>query len=69
MSKSGDTKCQCPGCDEKPTETYTDPVGNELELCEEDYFEAVYPPTRIHSIRRRSGDDDERPGGLLSMLR
>lgn len=41
MSKSDDKKCQRPGCDDEPTETYSDPNGNELTLCEEDYFEAV----------------------------
>lgn len=60
------TSCQRPGCDETAVETFTDGYGNDLALCQDDYFEAVYPQTRLASITRRDNDDG-RPGFLEAL--
>lgn len=63
------SSCQHPGCGELAEETYVDAHGNELELCEEDYFEAVHPaPGPVPAIRSTIEGDD-RPGGLWAMFK
>lgn len=64
MAEESSTRvCQNPDCDDDATETYTDAHGNELDLCEQCYFDAVYPPTPVRSIVKRN--NEERPPGLL----
>ena len=45
------TECQKPGCIEDPRETYTDPNGNDLEVCGEHYWELVAGTPVVRTIR------------------
>jgi len=58
--------CRHPECDEIGTDTYEDRIGNELKLCSQHYFEAVYPGSVARVFK--SGRDD-RDNTLLGFLR
>lgn len=63
--KSTDTLiCQHPECDEGVAHTYEDRIGNELHLCPEHYFEAVYPGS-LSTVFSRKKDDGS---GFLSIF-
>lgn len=57
---TGET-CQHPECDDPADHTYEDHMGNELELCNGHYFDAVWPHRRHVNVTRRITDDEPEP--------
>jgi len=60
------SQCQHPDCGKKKAETYVDPNGNEIVLCERHYFDAVYPPQFGARLMRK--DEDEEKKGFMEKL-
>lgn len=61
--------CQHPECDSDAVEQYEDHQGNDLDLCADHYFEAVYPGGGTFAssiVRKRKHEDAD---GLLSAVR
>ena len=58
--------CQDPECEDEVVETYHDANGNQLELCAEHYFDAVYPGVRAVSLTSREKDSER---SLLDIFR
>jgi hypothetical protein len=56
--------CAHPDCNHAPAHTYSDGNGNEIELCADHYFAAVYPTATAVSRQRQSGDDGAGGGGF-----
>lgn len=60
-----DMVCRHPDCDESATETYTGRAENELELCSDHYFEAVWPAVRTVSTTSETDGEVEMGGGPI----
>lgn len=64
---NAEATCRHPDCTANAEEMYADRWGNELELCDEHYFEAVFPiPVSVVSREKRKEKDES--GGILRRM-